>query len=74
MADLIIRLEGLKLSKEAEASINREVQATILREIAKYDTGADFTTRIPRKEWLGIWIRNRAFEENFNLKVNEIRK
>ncbi len=74
MADLIIRLEGLKLSKEAEAAINEEVQATVLRAIARYDTGADFTVRIPRKEWLGIWIRNKAFDANFNLKVDEIRK
>ena len=74
MPDLIVRLDGLKLSKEAEASINREVQATVLREIAKYDFGADFTARIPRKEWLGIWIKNKAIEGNFKLQVNELRQ
>jgi len=74
MADLIVRIDGLKLSKEAQAAINREVQATVLREIAKYDNGEDYSVRIPRKEWLGIWIRNKAFEvPNVNLKVNEIR-
>lgn len=75
MGDLIVRLDGLKLTKEAEAAINREVQATVLRELAKYDTGADYTVRIPRKEWLGIWIRNKAFDAaNVNLQINEIRK
>ncbi len=70
-ADLIVRLEGLKLSKEAEAAINLEVQATVLREIARYDFGTDFTVRIPRKEWLRIWIRNQAFEGNIKLQVTE---
>ena len=74
MADLIVRLEGLKISKEAEAAINREVQATVLREIAKLDLGVDFTSRIPRKEWLGIWIKNKAFDANVKLQVNEIRQ
>ena len=74
MADLIVRLDGLKLSKEAQAAINREVQATVLREIAKYDNGEDYSVRIPRKEWLGIWIRTRAFDPvSVNLKVNELR-
>ncbi len=74
MGDLIVRLDGLKLTKEAEAAINREVQATVLREIAKFDLGGDFTSRIPRKEWLGIWIKNKAFEGNFKLQVNEIKQ
>jgi hypothetical protein len=74
MPDLIIRLEGLKLSKEAEAAINREVQAIVLREIARYDPGPDFVARIPRKEWLGIWIRRKAFEGNINLQVNEVKQ
>jgi hypothetical protein len=74
MADLIVRLEGLKLSKEAEANINREVQAIVLRELAKIDLGADYTVRIPRKEWLGIWIRNHAFDGvNVKLQVNEVK-
>ncbi len=74
MADLIVRLEGLKLSKEAEANINREVQAIVLRELAKVDLGVDYTVRIPRKEWLGIWIRNKAFEApNVKLQINEVK-
>ena len=74
MADLIVRLEGLKLTKEAEANINREVQAIVLRELAKVDLGIDYTVRIPRKEWLGIWIRNKAFEvPNVKLQINEVK-
>lgn len=75
MADLIVRLDGLKLSKDVEAAINREIQATVLRELARYDAGQDFTIRIPRKEWLGIWIRNKAFEPgNVKLQINETRQ
>lgn len=75
MADLIIRIDGLKLTKEVQAAINREVQATVLREIARYDNGIDYSVRIPRKEWLGIWIRNKAFDPgNINLQVNEVRQ
>ncbi len=75
MGDLIVRLDGLKLSKDAEAAINREVQATVLRELAKLDLGPDYTVRIPKKEWLGIWIRNKVFEAgNVKLQVNEIRQ
>jgi hypothetical protein len=75
MADLIVRLDGLKLTKEAEATINREVQSVVLRELAKLDIREDYTVRIPRKEWLGIWIRNKAFESgNLKLQINEVRQ
>ena len=75
MPDLIVRLDGLKISKEAEANINREVQAVVLRELARLDIREDYTVRIPRKEWLGIWIRNKAFEAgNLKLQINEIRQ
>jgi hypothetical protein len=73
MADFIVRIDGLKLSKEAEASINREIQAAVLREVAKIDTGGDFSARIPnRLRWRGIYLRNKAFDTNFNLEVNEV--
>lgn len=74
MADFIVRIDGLKLTRESQASINREIQAVVLREIAKYDTGGDFVARIPRKEWLGIWLLNKAIDPNISLQVNEVKK
>ncbi|HEX9962573.1 MAG TPA: hypothetical protein VGB00_16690 [Pyrinomonadaceae bacterium] len=78
MADFIVRIDGLKLSKEAEASISREIQAAVLRQVATIDTGGDFSARIPDKQripdklrWRGIYLRNKAFEENISLNINE---
>lgn len=73
MADFVVHIDGLKLSKETEASINREIQAAVLREIAKIDTGGDFSARIPRGELQGIYIRNKAFDANFRHQVKELR-
>ena len=72
MSDFIVKLDGIKLTKEQEASINREIQGAVLRELAKVDTNAEFSARIPKKEWLGIWIRNKAFDVgNVKFKVDE---
>ena len=73
-SEFIVKLDGLKLSSAAEARINKEIQAVVLREIAGIDTGGDLVARIPFKEWLGIWLRNRAFEGRNILKINEIRR
>jgi len=52
----IVHLEGLKLPPDAEATIAREIRAAALRELARLDLKADFGVRIPRKEWLGLWL------------------
>ena len=75
MPDFIVKVDGIKLSKEQEANINREVQSAVLRELARFDFGSDLTVRIPRKEWLGIWIRNKIFEAgNIKLEINQINR
>jgi hypothetical protein len=73
MSDYVVRIEGLKLSKDVQASINREIQATVLRELAKVDLKGDFSARIPRGELQGIYIRDKAFETNFALQVNVVK-
>ena len=73
MADFVVRIDGLKLTKEAQASLNREIQAATLRELAKLDLRGDFSARIPKGELQGIYIRNKAFDVNFALQVNEIK-
>ncbi len=79
-SEFIVRLDGLKLSTEAEARINREIQTAVLREIAGIDTGGDFSARIRFKEWLGIWLRKNAFDvirpgqKEVILEVNEIQR
>jgi hypothetical protein len=57
MADFVVRLEGLNLSTEAKAAISREIQSVALRELAKVDTGGDFSARIIRGELQGIYVR-----------------
>jgi hypothetical protein len=57
MGDFVVRLDGLKLKKDVEAAISREIQATVLRELAKVDTGGDFSARIIKGELQGIYIR-----------------
>lgn len=75
MPDFIVKVDGIKLSKEQQATINGEIQAAVMRGLAKIDSGAELNLRIPYKEWLGIWIRNRNFDVgNIKLQVNEIKK
>ncbi len=79
-SEFIVKLDRLKLSRDAEARINKEIRTAVLREIAGIDTGGDFSARIPFKEWLGIWLRNRAFDvprpgqKEIILEVNEIQR
>lgn len=79
-SEFIVKLDGLKLSKESEARINKEIRTAVLREIAGIDTGGDFSARIPFKEWLGIWLRKNAFEvdrpgqKEIILEVNEVQR
>jgi hypothetical protein len=73
MADFVVRIDGVRLSKDAQASINREIQAAVLREIAKLDLRGDFSTRIPGGELQGIYWSGKPFAANFGLQVNEIK-
>jgi hypothetical protein len=52
----IVHLQGIKLPAEVEAEIAKEVRSAALRELARVDLRGDLTLRIPRKEWLGIWL------------------
>ena len=75
MSDFVVRLDGVKLSKEQEAAINGEIQAAVMRQLAKIDARADLNLRIPYKEWLGIWIRTREFDAGrVKLQVNELKR
>lgn len=72
MPDFIVKLDGIKLSKAAEASIAREIQAAALRELAKIDTGGDFHLRIPKKWWVGLVAATKALPKpEVSLEVNE---
>lgn len=64
MADFIVKLDGIKLDTKATEEVNRALQATALRELARLDLAPTYSVRVPRpKEWLGIWIRNRFFND-----------
>ncbi len=73
MPEFIVKLDGVKLSKSAEASLNREIQAVVIRELAGIDYGGDLYSKIPWKEWRGIWVKNKIFDKpNVGLEVNEM--
>jgi len=64
MADLIVKLDGIKLDTADEKRMNHEVQAAVLRVLADLDLTPTYSIRVPRPpEWLGIWIRSKAFNE-----------
>jgi hypothetical protein len=72
MADFIVRIDGLKLSKDAEASLNRGIQTAVLSALAATDTGGDFNSRLANKlRWRGIYVRPKEINPNIILEVNE---
>ena len=56
----IIHLQGIKLPPETEAEIAKEVRSVTLRELARIDLRGDFAVRIPRKDWIGLWLERAA--------------
>jgi hypothetical protein len=72
-AEFIVKLEGVQLPAEARTALAKEIQGLTLRELAKInlDTGVGF--RIPRKDWLGIWIERFGQGEIPVLKVTKSR-
>ena len=71
MADFIVRIKDIKLSKDAEASINRGIQALVLSELARADTGGDFNSKLANKlKWRGIYLCPEKLG-NVHLEVNE---
>jgi muconolactone delta-isomerase len=70
-SEFIVKLDGIKLPAAVEAQIAKEIQAVVLREVARVDMRGDLLTRIPFKEWLGIWIRPQEFDRNAVFSVNE---
>ena len=75
-SEFIVKVDGIKLPADVEARVNGEIQALVLREIAKIDYKGDLQSKIPRKEWLGIWLSNlKTFDPNAaTLKVAEVTK
>ena len=64
MADLIVKIDELKLDSKTTERLNREVQAAVLRVLADVDLSPKIVIRYPRpKEWLGIWIRYKDFNQ-----------
>ena len=47
---------GIKLPTSVEKRIASRIQETVMAELARIDLKGDIRFRIPRKEWLGIWI------------------
>lgn len=48
----------VELTNAQKAAINKDIQAVVSKHIAKIDLGANWgAKRIPRKEWIGIWLK-----------------
>jgi hypothetical protein len=55
-SEFILKLNGIKLPAEVEQRIAGELQAALMREIARVDLKSPLTIRIPNREWYGIWL------------------
>ncbi len=70
-SEFVVKLDGIKLPPAVESQIAKEIQATVMREIARIDLKGDLVARIPRKEWLGIWIRSQKIDRDVIFNVIE---
>lgn len=70
-SEFVVKLDGIKLPSDVESQIAREIQATVLREIARIDLKGDLVARFPRKEWLGIWLRIQKPDREVIFNVSE---
>ena len=69
--EFIVKLEGVDLPADARTALAREIQAVTLRELAKINLQTGVGFRIPRKDWLGIWIERYGQGELPILKVTK---
>ena len=69
--DLIVRFDGVTIPPDMRNALAHEIQALTLRELAKLDLGAGIGVRVPRKEWLGIWIERFGQGELPTLRVTQ---
>jgi len=52
----LVHLDGLDVPEKQRAELERAIQGAVLNEVARFDFGAAVGVRIPRREWLGIWL------------------
>ena len=57
MSKFTVDLTELKMSPEIARQFENSIHAATLDTLARLDLQGDITVRIPRKEWLGIWIK-----------------
>jgi hypothetical protein len=55
-SEFIVKLNGIKLSADAEARIDKAIRSAVMQELARTDLKGDTVALIPRKEWMGIWL------------------
>jgi hypothetical protein len=74
-SEFIVKLNGIKLPPAAEAVVSQEINAAVMRALGKIDLKGDLSARIPRREWLGIWLeRVRQIEGGVpRLQVEQLR-
>jgi hypothetical protein len=61
--DFIVHLDAVNIPDKDRAAVSRAIQAATLTELAKLDLGGALGFRIPRREWLGIWLERLGGQE-----------
>lgn len=56
--DFIVKMDGIQLPTDVRQQIATEIQAVVLRHLAGIDLKGDVGVHIPRREWLGLWLRS----------------
>jgi hypothetical protein len=56
--DFIVKVDGLQIPPEVRQQIAIEIQGVVLRHLAGVDFKGDLGVHIPRREWLGLWLRS----------------
>ena len=61
-SDFVVRLDGLELDERTRDRIAAALQSAVVAELGRLDLAQKNpgVAYIPRKEWLGIWLRSIA--------------
>ncbi len=56
-SEFIVKLNGLKLPSDVESKIEREIRATVMRELGKLDLGPSAIATLGKiRQWRGLWL------------------
>jgi hypothetical protein len=62
--DFVVHLDAVDIPEKERAAIARAIQAATLNELARLDLGGAMSFRVPRREWLGLWLERLQIGES----------